>query len=135
MKAQLATPTAGSPALRAAAAATAPGLASMLGNRATREALTGAHVLTRSPPPSALRVQLAPSVGRAPSGHQSHPARTYSGEHGDAAIHATAARGIATPWSALPHAGRIQHSFGRHDISSIQAYATMVQRRENDGGA
>jgi len=123
MKAQLATPAAGSPALRSAAPAVAPRLASMIGNRATREALTSAHVLTRSPPPSTLRVQLAPSVGGAPSGHQSHPARTSSGEHGDAAIHAAAARGIATPWSALPHAGRIQRSFGRHDISGIQAHA------------
>jgi hypothetical protein len=123
MKAQLATPAAGSPALRSATAVTAPQLASMIGNRATREALTGAHALPRSPPPSTLRVQLARSVGRAPSGHQSHPARTSSGEHGDAAIHAAATRGIATPWSALPYAGRIQHAFGRHDISSIQAHA------------
>ena len=122
MKAQLATPAAGSPALSSAATATAPRLASMIGNRATREARTGANALPRSPPPSTLRVQLARSVGRAPSGHQRHPARTYGGEHGDAAIHAAAARGIATPWSVLPHASRIQHSFGRHDISSIQAH-------------
>ncbi len=44
------------------------------------------------------------------------------GVHDDAAVHASAARGVATPASALPHADQIQRSFGRHDISSIQAH-------------
>ena len=121
MKAQLATPAAGSPAPSSAASVTAPRLASVVGDRATRPAPAGAHALNRSPR-SALRVQLARPVGRAPGGPHSHPARAYRGELGDAAIHAAAARGIATPWSALPHASRIQHSFGRHDISSIRAH-------------
>jgi len=42
--------------------------------------------------------------------------------HDAASVHAAAARGIATPASALPHAGSIQRAFGRHDISSIQAH-------------
>src|SRR4051812_4669305 len=35
----------------------------------------------------------------------------------DAPVHAAAARGTATPASPLPYADRIQHAFGRHDIS------------------
>jgi hypothetical protein len=38
------------------------------------------------------------------------------------AVHASAARGIATSASAMPHAEAIQRSFGRHDVSSIQAH-------------
>jgi hypothetical protein len=38
-------------------------------------------------------------------------------------IHAAAARGTATPASALPYADQIQRAFGRHDISGIQAHA------------
>jgi hypothetical protein len=122
MKASLATPAAGSPAPRSAGSAAAPRLAAALGDRAARAGLTGASAPMRSPPPSTLRVQLARSVGRAPRPRQSHPARAYGSEPGAAAIHAAAARGIATPWSTLPHAGRIQRAFGRHDISSIQAH-------------
>lgn len=76
--------------------------------------------LARSPVRSSPRVQRRASTGRAPSTARSHPAR--AGLAGHAAIHAAAARGIATPWSALPHADVIQRSFGRHDISSLQAH-------------
>lgn len=46
-------------------------------------------------------------------------------EGGDDAggVHASAARGVATPSSSLPHAAAIQASFGRHDISGIQAHS------------
>jgi hypothetical protein len=37
-------------------------------------------------------------------------------------IHAAAARGVATPVSAMPHGDALQRAFGRHDISSIQAH-------------
>jgi len=38
-------------------------------------------------------------------------------------VHAAAARGIASPTTALPHAERIQASFGAaHDVSQIQAH-------------
>ncbi|HEX3763295.1 MAG TPA: DUF4157 domain-containing protein [Kofleriaceae bacterium] len=37
-------------------------------------------------------------------------------------VHAAAARGVATPAQALPHADRIQRAFGRHDVSGIQAH-------------
>jgi hypothetical protein len=40
-----------------------------------------------------------------------------------AGVHASAARGIATPASALPHGDAIQRSFGRHDVSSVKAHA------------
>lgn len=39
-----------------------------------------------------------------------------------AAIRAAAARGVASPASALPYADHVQRLFGRHDISSIQAH-------------
>jgi len=41
-------------------------------------------------------------------------------DHGP--VHATAARGIATPGAPLPHRDTIQRVFGRHDVSSIQAH-------------
>ena len=45
------------------------------------------------------------------------------GAGGDAAaIRATAARGVQGSGSPLPHLGAIQASFGRHDVSSIQAH-------------
>jgi hypothetical protein len=37
-------------------------------------------------------------------------------------VHAAAARGTATPTTRLPFADQIQRSFGRHDISGIQAH-------------
>ncbi|HEX8115516.1 MAG TPA: DUF4157 domain-containing protein, partial [Kofleriaceae bacterium] len=37
-------------------------------------------------------------------------------------VHAAAARGTATPASALPHADVIQRLFGRHDVSGVQAH-------------
>jgi len=40
----------------------------------------------------------------------------------EAAIRASAARGVATPGSTLPFADIIQRAFGRHDISSVQAH-------------
>jgi hypothetical protein len=73
-----------------------------------------------SPARSSPRVQRRASAGRVPGISRSHPARAGRDEH--AAIHAAAARGIATPWSALPHASAIQRSFGRHDVSSLQAH-------------
>jgi hypothetical protein len=38
------------------------------------------------------------------------------------AVHAAAARGVATPASPLPFGDTIQRAFGRHDISSVQAH-------------
>jgi hypothetical protein len=37
-------------------------------------------------------------------------------------IEAAAARGVATPSAALPHAETIARSFGRHDVSHVQAH-------------
>lgn len=73
-----------------------------------------------SPVRSSLRVQRRAQAARTPGTPRSHPARAGRDEH--AAIHAAAARGVATPWAALPHAGAIQRSFGRHDVSSLQAH-------------
>ena len=98
MKATLATTATGSPAQRSAASAATPRLASMIGNRATRDALAGPNALTRPPLPSTVRVQLARSAGRTPTARLSHPARANGGEHGDAAIRA-AARGVASSFT------------------------------------
>jgi Domain of unknown function (DUF4157) len=103
MKASLTTPAAGSSTRKSAVPAGAPRPATAMGHRAAR-------------------VQLSPSGSHAPDSRQSHPARAHGGDRGAAAIHAAAARGVATPWSTLPHAGRIQQAFGRHDVSSIQAH-------------
>jgi hypothetical protein len=46
--------------------------------------------------------------------------------HGNEAVHTAAATGVATPASALPHREAIQRSFGRHDVSSIQAHTGDV---------
>ncbi len=39
-----------------------------------------------------------------------------------AEVHAAADRGIAAPSSSMPHADAIQASFGKHDISHVQAH-------------
>jgi hypothetical protein len=39
-----------------------------------------------------------------------------------AGVHAAASEGISGPGGALPHLDRIQRSFGRHDVSGIQAH-------------
>ena len=45
------------------------------------------------------------------------------GQQGDtASIRPHAAQGIATPASSLPHAAKIQASFGQHDISSVRSH-------------
>ena len=38
------------------------------------------------------------------------------------AVHEAAAQGVATPASPLPHGSAIQHLFGRHDVSNVQAH-------------
>ena len=44
------------------------------------------------------------------------------GPAGDAGVQAAAAHGTATPSSTLPHIDTIQRSFGRHDVSGVQAH-------------
>ena len=47
----------------------------------------------------------------------------YKGGQGEAdAVHATAAKGVAGGGGALPHGDAIQKSFGRHDVSEVQAH-------------
>ena len=54
------------------------------------------------------------------------PGRVVQRDGGDggtpAQVHAAADRGIAAPSSSMPHADAIQQSFGRHDISHVQAH-------------
>ncbi len=103
-------------------AAPPPVRASMIDQRVSRAAVAGTNTPIRPTLSPAAGIQLKASSSHAPGSAGSHPARASGGSHGAAAIHASAARGIATSRSALPYAGRIQRSFGRHDISSIQAH-------------
>ncbi len=48
--------------------------------------------------------------------------RRAAGPATTAEVHDAAARGVETPASAMPHADAIQRSFGRHDISGVQAH-------------
>ena len=49
--------------------------------------------------------------------------RHGGGEPPQEAVHAAAARGVATPASSLPFSDTIRRAFGRHDVSSVQAHA------------
>lgn len=51
------------------------------------------------------------------------PVQQRAGGDGSTAVHQAAAEGIATPSSALPYGDVIQKSFGRHDVSTVQAHA------------
>jgi hypothetical protein len=139
MKATLATIATGAPASRAAAPATARRLTSVIGNRAMRVALTGTNAAIRAPLLPARSVQLEPSIGRAPGGPRSHPARasgsftihadpSYAGNPmrdsrtpDDAEVRHHAAHGVMGPWEALPHRATIETLFGR-DLSHVRAH-------------
>jgi len=116
MKARLAAPAPGSSGPRAAGSATVPRLASVIGNRAMAAAAAGTTAPIR-PPLSPAAVQRKLSIGRAPGGTGSHPARADSAQ-----VHAIAAHGTTTPATRLPYADQIQRAFGQHDISGIQAH-------------
>ncbi|HWO18955.1 MAG TPA: DUF4157 domain-containing protein [Kofleriaceae bacterium] len=60
-------------------------------------------------------------VGQLPGPVQRHAAAGAAATATEQ-VHAAAAQGVATPSSSLPHAAAIQRSFGRHDISSVQAH-------------
>ncbi|HET9624796.1 MAG TPA: DUF4157 domain-containing protein [Kofleriaceae bacterium] len=47
-------------------------------------------------------------------------------------VEAAAARGTATPATALPHGAQIQKAFGRHDISGVQAHTGAGARESAD---
>lgn len=49
-------------------------------------------------------------------------AKGDAGERGGAQVHDAAARGVSSATTALPHADKIQASFGAHDISHVQAH-------------
>ena len=123
MKAMLITPAVSSPDLRHSAPAATPRLTSMIGNRATREAVIDTSAAIRSPLPPGIRLQLKLSNGRVSGRPQGHPARAHAdGTRANEDIHAAALRGIATSSSPLPFVGRIQPLFGQHDISGIHAH-------------
>lgn len=55
----------------------------------------------------------------------SKPVQRAAAADGDAnadAIHAAAARGLEAPATRLPHVDQIQKSFGRHNVSHVQAH-------------
>jgi peptidoglycan hydrolase-like protein with peptidoglycan-binding domain len=50
-------------------------------------------------------------------------------EQPEGAVHAAAARGVASPGSALPFGSTIQRAFGRHDVSAVQAHTGPEAKR------
>ncbi len=52
----------------------------------------------------------------------SAPVQAKDGGAGAEGVHAAAARGTAGGGGALPHADKIQASFGRHDVSGVRAH-------------
>ena len=54
---------------------------------------------------------------------RAHPSLQTKGAGGMESIHAAAERGTSGGGGALPHLGRIQSSFGAHDVSNVQSYA------------
>jgi len=70
---------------------------------------------------SPARGATGPAVGKATL-VEALQRRAGGGPAGDGAVQAEASRGIATSASALPFADTIQRSFGRHDISGVQAH-------------
>jgi Domain of unknown function (DUF4157)/DNA/RNA non-specific endonuclease len=86
------------------------------GGRSPAMGSPGKRTLTEQLTP--VEAAHAPAVQRRAGGATGDAA----GARDEAAVHASAARGIATSGSALPYAEMIQRSFGRHDISSIQAH-------------
>ena len=75
------------------------------------------------------RDERAPVPGKRTLVEQMYPAHVQrlasevaSGAENPSMVRAAAARGLATPSSALPHATSIQRAFGRHDISGVVAH-------------
>jgi Domain of unknown function (DUF4157) len=79
---------------------------------------------TRSQLSSGVDAPVQQSVGKRTLVEQVHGAGDLQmkGTGGEAGIHEAASRGIATPSSALPNQEAIQRSFGRHDVSGVQAH-------------
>lgn len=82
---------------------------------------------SRTPSSQAPVQAHAPAPGKqtlveAEAAVQRHASAGPAAPQGDAAVHAAAARGIATPASAMPFGASIQRAFGRHDISQVQAH-------------
>jgi Domain of unknown function (DUF4157) len=83
---------------------------------------------TRSQIASDAALSVQQSVGKrtlveqAPAPVAGVQQRAQAEAAGTEPVHAAAARGVATPSSALPNGEAIQRSFGRHDVSSVQAH-------------
>jgi hypothetical protein len=71
-----------------------------------------------------LTESVAPAapVQRSTSGLPFLQLKPDGGGPADGDVHAAAARGTATPATALPHGDTIQRAFGKHDISGIKAH-------------
>ena len=73
--------------------------------------------------PSAMRVQLRHAGGLAAQQAMLSPVQGKGDIGGTDQVHDTAAAGVAGSGSSLPHLHAIQNSFGRHDVSQVQAYS------------
>ncbi|MBL4647473.1 MAG: hypothetical protein JKY13_00710, partial [Gammaproteobacteria bacterium] len=59
-----------------------------------------------------------------------------AGSEDTGAIRQTAAAGVSGAGSQLPHYDKIQNSFGKHDVSNVQAYTnTLAQAASRSIGA
>ncbi len=84
---------------------------------------------TLSSPPGPAQTQLKRSLAgldfcaqEAALSPGSAPVQMRGGDAGSDEIHHAAAAGIRGSGSNLPHADAIQHSFGRHDVRTVQAH-------------
>jgi Domain of unknown function (DUF4157) len=75
----------------------------------------------RTPEPMAGKQTLV-EVGAPMVQQRATAGSSDTGPAGSDAVHAAASQGVATPSSSLPFADTIQRSFGRHDVSSVQAH-------------
>lgn len=92
-----------------------------MSDRAGRQSRTAGstHDATAEPLPAPGKHTL---VEKEYAAVQRRAAAAAAASTGDAAVHEAAVRGTATPSTALPYADAIQRSFGRHDISGVQAH-------------
>jgi hypothetical protein len=79
--------------------------------------------LEAAPRPKRSGEPTKPRIPGVPAGKSSPPVQMRSSAPASAGVHDAAARGLASPTTALPFADTIQASFGSdHDVSKIQAH-------------
>ena len=85
-----------------------------------RASATGQRTTTAGAPKKQATVQRRASA----PGKRSLVQMRYGGAASSDAVHDIASRGVQGTGSTLPHLPRIQQSFGRHDVSGVQAHSS-----------